>query len=118
LIDHAVKVPILEAHGLYMKVLSLVVAPETPGVLGTTIELMETVQPRIFDAIMKDKLEESDRMKAPIGISSDGKIFSKPSKTTKILEQVFGKRLGDPFAGYDNLDNCISKNSDKDSPEG
>lgn len=119
LLEHAVKVPVQEVHGLYLTALSLVVSPEEPGVPGTTIELMETVQPRIFDAIMKDKLKESDRMEqAPMGIASDGKIYSRyKARTRKILEQIFGKRLGEPFAGYDNLEDCVAKNGEKEDPE-
>lgn len=100
--EHFIKTdPTSEPHGIIGQALSLVLAPEEPGVAGTTIELMETEQhglSRLLETVIKveteneeegRKMEEKLRGKAAlseeirIGI---GKGMLKP--TVPIVEAV------------------------------
>lgn len=96
-----------EVHGLVFDGLSLVVAPEEPGVEDTTLEIYETSPGcnRLFEIISKEK-----------GFKMTTKIRKRSNKQ---LCEEFGltmQRLGEPFLDYDNIDDCIAKNPDKEDP--
>lgn len=97
-----------EVHGLVFDGLSLVIAPEEPGVEDTTIEIYETSPGinRLIEILTQEK----------------GGYIVKPKlrqKSNKELCEEFGltmQQLGEPFADYTDIDDCVAKNPDKEDP--
>jgi len=86
---HHVKDIVSEPHGIKFEALSLVVAPEIPGVPGTTVELAETYQPlsRLLETVTKVKKEEIEwrkkMSKAPVAVTQENR-----TTIDKIKEQA------------------------------
>jgi len=100
-----------EVHGLTFDGLTLVVAPEEPGVEDTTIEIYETSPGcnRLFEIIAREKR----------GVVMKQKVKTRTRSNKQVCEE-FGlemNRLGEPFADYPDFDACVSANQDKEDPE-
>jgi hypothetical protein len=129
--DHFIKDGIQEVHGMRGKALSLVIFPAEAGVPNTTVDLMETYEKpvlRLLETIAMDK--EDLRMSKDIDglpmLDKTGRILM-VDKHGRIVENVeeskaavgVGKEvmvLGEPFAGYTDMDDCKAKNADKADP--
>lgn len=114
----------IEPHGIIFNALSIVEDPEKPGVAGTSIELMEMQQQtelRLVEALVHDFVPAN--ITVTVG---EKKKMVKPDKSEeKTITETIAKlpiaeaklKLGEPFAGYDNFEQCVAQNSDKDNPE-
>jgi len=140
----------LEPHGIIGTDISLVYAPETPG-LETSISLAETANgfKKLEEILLKEHPEpiEEQKKESEGTPSFNRNPYVKEERMSqeelKRLENAFGsgygfspikpqvsahaevtpapvvlKPLGEPFAGYVDMNDCISKNSDKDNPSG
>lgn len=98
---HGIVDGVQEVHGIMFDALSLVTSPETPGVPGATIQIAETDQTvmRLCETVLKEKGISAEN----IGVSK-GRVH-------------MPKKLGEPFAGYADFDDCVAKNQDKQNPE-
>jgi len=118
---HSIVNGVGEVHGLHLTGLSLVLAPEVPGVADTSFEVMEMemAQNKIYETILREK----SKTKEDFGMSKSG--IGKPVKHGKDklreLRRKYGwstaLKLGEPFANYDSWEDCISQNQDKEDPE-
>jgi hypothetical protein len=98
--EHFVKDLPTEPHGIIGKAVTLVLSPEIPG-LPTTLDVMETKQkglPRLYEMILSEKAAVLLQTTSRIGVGKTG------------------LKLGEPFADYKDMDDCIAKNKDKDDP--
>jgi hypothetical protein len=110
-----------EPHGINFQALSLVLAPQVPGVQDTTIELAETALglERLFEMVIQRGEKMDGKVEENILISKSG--FEKPRKTIETIAKEYGlnlQRLGEPFAQYSSFTACVNQNQDKDDPEG
>jgi len=166
----------VEPHGIVFTALSLVEDPEKPGVDGTTIELLETLQltersvneTKITEMLLNDytkwhklpaevsqgygvnvvhkieeklmskpketgKMKEQECKEGEVWNQEQNKCVPKPSQTEEIKKTVpplaeitlpqkiplLKEKLafGEPFAGYDNFEDCVAKNPEKGDAE-
>lgn len=111
-----------EPHGMIGMGLSLVTKDEQPGIPTAGFELMEMAVGlnKLYEMMSKEKgfaLKKSEKRKpaieqdkkepCPEGEHRDAEGNCVPDE----------KPLGEPFAGYKDFADCVSKNSDKKDPE-
>jgi hypothetical protein len=110
--EHFIKTNLTsEPHGIVGQALSLVVAPEVPGVEGTTIELMETEQhglSRLLETVIQYR-EEKERM-SNIGIRKEGHVAVGKTGVITDGKQEVKEAFDWAKAGYTDLQDCISSN--------
>jgi hypothetical protein len=135
-------------HGIIFRRLSLVEEPEKPGVQGTTLSVMETLNeqsiaeastvslllrdyaPSLVESYQQEVMNKMTGKEFPIDngqligaldASAKNKATeSAPEAKPKTLSEKTGlseKQLGEPFSGYVDFSDCVSKNKDKGDPE-
>lgn len=111
----------MEPHGLNFKALSLVVSPQEPGVSSASFEIAESMngELKLCETIINEKLVfvgvSGNAAKVPL----TNPIMIQGVKDVALAEKYGLKvnKLGEPFAGYTDFADCVSKNSGKDDPE-
>ena len=92
--------PTLQPHGVHYTALSLVVAPEIPGVSGTTIELMEKADGnlRLFETVIKNRRDEKlkeQKIEVSPTVDPEEKEPDEPKAKDNMLPPSYTSKLSD-----------------------
>lgn len=112
---HGISEGTKQVHGMIFNGLSLVVAPEIPGVANTKIEVAETAQNdmlRICETYLNER-GFSAKVESQIGVTREGKIL-KPTKDKLTLGEPLDSHGCEPWEKWDG-EKCVKKEATEET---